>query len=489
MTRWRVPRLSSRHRVTARIILALVVVWCVCGLLLMMGFKGRLMERLDGELRDSTPGTATVIENLPPGVIDQVIDDDIRIGGTREALLIYGPDDVTAGLPSGWNDRPDPLPDLSGLSVEELRGRAGEPFTVGDTDGGSERYRVMTAPLADGGVIANARSLEQMEEVMELLGRMLLVSFVLTLLVVIVVVWAVGRWALRPLEHVIGTAQQIGAGTLDTRVDVDSSAPDVERLAEAMNNMLGRLEQAFAAKEQSEARMRQFVGDASHELRTPLAAVIGYAELYQEHMARTPEQVDRVMERIVAEGTRMQSLVEDLLLLARLDEGRPLARDAVDLRSVVDDSVSAIRVIDPHRTFTLERGDHDVEVVGDGVALRQIVDNLLANVVAHTPPGTHAGIRLVAEGEAAVLTVADDGPGMSAEYRLRAFDRFWRAEQARTRTHPGGSGLGLAIVAELVRAHGGTIDLASAPGAGCTFTVRIPLATRPVAEPVAPIPG
>jgi two-component system OmpR family sensor kinase len=473
MNRRRVPRLSSRQRVTARIILALVVVWCVGGLLMMMGFKGRLMERLDDELRDSTPGTAAVIESLPPDVIDQVVDDDIRVGGTHEALLIYGPDDVTARLPSGSSDRPDPLPDLSDLSIEELRGRAGTPFTVGDTDGGAERYRVMTAPLADGGVIANARSLDQMKDVMELLGRVLLLSFVLSLVVVVVVVWAVGRWALRPLEHVIGTAQQIGAGTLDTRVDVDSSAPDVERLAEAMNTMLGRLEDAFAAKERSEARMRQFVGDASHELRTPLAAVIGYAELYQEHMARTPEQVDRVMSRIVAEGTRMQSLVEDLLLLARLDEGRPLARDAVDLAAVVDDSVSAIRVIDPSRAFDQRAPAAGVEVIGDGVALRQIVDNLLANVVAHTPPGTHTEVALTVEGTDAVLTVTDDGPGMSDEHRARAFDRFWRAEQARSR--PGGSGLGLAIVAELVRAHGGSIDLQSSPGAGCTVIVRLPV--------------
>jgi two-component system OmpR family sensor kinase len=260
----------------------------------------------------------------------------------------------------------------------------------------------------------------------------------------------------------------------------------VGRLADAMNTMLGRLEDAFAAKERSEARMRQFVGDASHELRTPLAAVIGYAELYQEHMARTPEQVDRVMGRIVAEGTRMQSLVEDLLLLARLDEGRPLARDAVDLAALVDDSVSAIRVIDPSRTFALSNACGDVEVIGDGVALRQIVDNLLSNVVAHTPPGTRAEVTLTVDGDAAVLTVTDDGPGMSDEHRARAFDRFWRAELARSR--PGGSGLGLAIVAELVRAHGGSIDVESAPGQGCTFTVRLPLTSAPAPSGRVPAP-
>jgi two-component system OmpR family sensor kinase len=205
-----------------------------------------------------------------------------------------------------------------------------------------------------------------------------------------------------------------------------------------------------------------------------LAAVIGYAELYQEHMARSPEQVDKMMSRIIAEGTRMQSLVEDLLLLARMDEGRPLERDAVDLHPIVDDAVSAVQVIDHERRFTMAAADDTVEIVGDDVALRQIVDNLLANVVAHTPPGTTAVVALTTEEADAVITVADDGPGMSEEHRAHAFDRFWRAELSRSR--PGGSGLGLAIVAELIRAQGGSIDLETSPGAGATFIVRFPLA-------------
>jgi two-component system OmpR family sensor kinase len=480
----KVPHLTSRQRLTLRIVLGLVVVWCVGGWLLIMSIERQLMGRIDDELREQAPTEATIMENLPRDVLER-LSEDLRVTGDNDALLIYGLAGVTTALPSGPADQPDPLPDLEGFTIEQLRGRAGDPFTVGDVAGRSERYRAVTAPLQSGGVIVTARSLEQAEEVMRMLGKVLLVSFLTSIAIVITLVWLVGRWALRPLEDVIGTAQQIGAGTLDTRVEVSSSASDVGRLADAMNTMLGRLEDAFAAKERSEARMRQFVGDASHELRTPLAAVIGYAELYQEQMARTPEQVDRVMGRIVAEGTRMQSLVEDLLLLARLDEGRPLARDAVDLAALVEDSVSAIRVIDPSRTFALSSAGGDIEVIGDGVALRQIVDNLLSNVVAHTPPGTHAHVTLAVDGDVAVLTVTDDGPGMSDEHRARAFDRFWRAELARSR--PGGSGLGLAIVAELVRAHGGSIDLDSAPGAGCTFTVRLPLAPSPA--PSGPVPA
>jgi two-component system OmpR family sensor kinase len=480
------PRLTSRQRLTARIVLGLLIVWCAGGMLLFTTIERQLMGKIDDELREAAPTEATIMETLPRDVLER-LSDDLRVSGDNDALIIFDPDGSTIALPSGRTSDPDPLPQLSQFTVEELRGMAGQPFTVGDVDGDSDRYRIVTAPLQNGGVIVDARSLEQAYDVMRMLGKVLLVSFLTSIAIVIALVWLVGRWALRPLEDVIGTAQQIGAGSLDTRVEVSSSAPDVERLAEAMNTMLGRLEDAFAAKDRSEARMRQFVGDASHELRTPLAAVIGYAELYQEHMARTPEQVDRVMGRIVAEGTRMQSLVEDLLLLARLDEGRPLARDAVDLAALVEDSVSAIRVIDPSRTFVLSSACGDVEVIGDGVALRQIVDNLLANVVAHTPPGTRAEVTLAVDGDAAVLTVSDDGPGMSDEHRARAFDRFWRAELARSR--PGGSGLGLAIVAELVRAHGGSIDVESAPGEGCTFMVRLPLASAPAPSGRAPAPA
>jgi two-component system OmpR family sensor kinase len=258
----RLPRLTSRQRVTLRIVLALLVVWFVGGLLLITSIERQLMARIDDELRDSAPAEATIMETLPQDVLRR-LSEDLRVSGDNDALIFYGPDGTTTAIPSGPSDKPDPLPDLEDLTPEQLRGRAGHPFTVGDVSGEDERYRVVTAPLDNGGVIVTARSLDQVEEVMRVLGKVLLITFLLSIAIVIVLVWIVGRWALRPLEDVIGTAQQIGAGTLDTRVEVSSSAPDVERLAEAMNTMLGRLEDAFAAKERSEARMRQFVGDGA----------------------------------------------------------------------------------------------------------------------------------------------------------------------------------------------------------------------------------
>jgi two-component system, OmpR family, sensor kinase len=255
--------------------------------------------------------------------------------------------------------------------------------------------------------------------------------------------------------------------------------------------MLARLQTAFDQQERSEARLRQFVSNASHELRTPLAAILGHAELYHEHIARSPQDVERAMRHITAEGTRMRSLVEDLLLLARLDEGRPLARDAVDLTAVVDEAVAALAALDGGHHVTVEA--QPVEVVGDQLALRQIVDNLLINVVVHTPPGTTARVRLsplpAPDGACgARLVVSDDGPGMPPEVAEHVFERFVRAEQSRARPDGsfGGSGLGLSIVDELVRAHGGTVTLDTAPGAGATFTVVLAAAS---ATPVGAWPG
>ena len=314
-----------------------------------------------------------------------------------------------------------------------------------------------------------------MHAVVKIVRKTFAVAALISILILCAVVWGISRHALKPLENVIETAHAIGAGNLSTRAEVRSTAPDVERLADAMNKMLGRLQTAFDKQERTEARLRQFVSDASHELRTPLAAILGNAELYHEGMAATPEEIDTAMQRITAEGMRMQSLVEDLLLLARLDEGRPLARDAVDLAAVVDEAVSAIRTVDGDHEFVVDA--EPAAVIGDQRALRQVVDNLLANVVTHTPAGTTAQVHLRATGgngdDGEVwLAVSDDGPGMSADDAARIFDRFVRAEPARDR--PGGAGLGLAIVDELVRAHHGTITVDTTSGRGTTFEIRLP---------------
>jgi two-component system OmpR family sensor kinase len=283
------------------------------------------------------------------------------------------------------------------------------------------------------------------------------------------IVWFTVRRGLRPIDEMIGTAERIADGDLSERAPVPKRADEVGHLSTALNTMLDRIEEAVAGKTASEARTRRFAADASHELRTPLTSIRGYAELYRQG-ARSPEEVERAMSRIEREAVRMGVLVEDLLLLARLDQGRPLETAPVDLTALVLDAATGARAVEPDRPFRVDVGERPVVVTGDGHRLRQVVDNLLTNVREHTTPTTAVAVTLAADDATATLVVADEGPGMPAEAAARVFDRFWQAEP----THRG-TGLGLSIVAEIVAAHGGTIDLATAPGEGARFTVAVPL--------------
>ena len=290
---------------------------------------------------------------------------------------------------------------------------------------------------------------------------------------------AAGAWlvrvGLRPLEAMADTADEIAAGRLDRRVDTADAATEVGRLGTALNSMLGRIEHAFSEKEESEHRLRRFIADASHELRTPLTSIRGYAELFRRGADRRPEDLAKSMTRIEAEATRMGLLVEDLLLLARLDQGRPLEAEHLDLGAVVGEAVDAARAVEPDRTIDAEL-DPDVVVVGDRNRLRQVVDNLLTNVRLHTAPGAPARVRLSAAGGTAVLEVDDSGPGLDPEVAARVFERFFRADPSRSQD-TGGAGLGLSIVHAIATAHGGSVEAGNRPdGPGARFVLRLPLA-------------
>ncbi|MCU1621226.1 MAG: two-component sensor histidine kinase, partial [Frankiales bacterium] len=248
--------------------------------------------------------------------------------------------------------------------------------------------------------------------------------------------------------------------------------------------MVARLESAFSEQAASEAearaseqRMRRFIGDASHELRTPLTSIRGFAELYRQGALPAPADVDRAMSRVESEASRMGLLVEDLLLLARLDQQRPLERAPVDLLELAGDAVADAQAVDPSRSVTLEAvADGPAPVVsGDAARLRQVFGNLVANALTHTPAGTPVVVRVSTTSAAAVVEVRDSGPGIPPESRGKVFERFFRADTSRTRAS-GGTGLGLSIVAALVAAHGGTVEVDETDGGGATFRVTVPLA-------------
>ncbi len=347
-------------------------------------------------------------------------------------------------------------------------------FTV-SSQRGNDRYRVRASiePQASNYLLIIATSLSGVDST---LHRLLLIELLVTGAVLVAIaglgLWVV-RLGLKPLAEIEQTAGAIAAGDLSRRVERADERTEVGRLGLALNAMLSQIETAFRAREASERKLRRFVADASHELRTPLTAVRAYAELFARGADKRPDDLARAMTGISRESERMSLLVDDLLLLARLDEGRPLERQEVELERVVGDAVETARTVEPERPISLE-AQHAV-VTGDPDRLRQVVDNLLANVRAHTPEGAPVEVSVSTLNGDAVIEVADSGPGLSEEDAARVFERFYRADASRSRAS-GGVGLGLSIVAAVAEAHGGTASASSEPGAGATFRVTLPLA-------------
>jgi two-component system OmpR family sensor kinase len=305
-------------------------------------------------------------------------------------------------------------------------------------------------------------------------GRMVFVLAVATAAVLAAlstVFWWVLRHGVRPLTAMTATAGAIADGALSARVAGTDPRTEAGRLGDALNTMLGRIEDAFRERTASQERLRDFVANASHELRTPLTSVRGYAELYRAGALTEQAALDDAMRRVEQEASRMGDLVEDLLLLARLDEGRPLEQRSVRLNELVSDAVRDAQAVEPDRPISCAA--EPVEIVGDEATLRQAVGNLLANARAHTPPDTGVEVSVHGDGPWAIVEVTDHGPGMPADVADHVFERFFRADPARSRAR-GGSGLGLSIVASIAEAHNGTVAVASAPGAGARFRLRLP---------------
>ena len=357
----------------------------------------------------------------------------------------------------------------------------GRPQTV--TIDGYGDYRAAATVLGDGTILISGQPLGGVQASLVQLGIIMGIVAGIALLVGAFAVYWIVRRSLRPLDRVVQTARAVSTLPLDRgEVDLGVRVPEedtdtrteIGQVGAALNQMLGHVSGALVARQASETRVRQFVADASHELRTPLAAIRGYAELARREEDDT-EAVAHALRRVESESHRMTSLVDDLLLLARLDSGRPLSAEDVDLTVVLMDAVSDAQVAGPSHRWQLDLPEEPVTTIGDPARLHQVLANLLANARTHTPAGTTVWCGLRTEPGRSVITVTDNGPGIPADLQPEIFNRFVRGDSSRSRA-AGSTGLGLAIVAAVVGAHGGAVSVISSPGR-TTFTVELPNGT------------
>lgn len=360
-------------------------------------------------------------------------------------------------------------------------GRATETVRTGHLRG-SGTYRLRACEVEPGVVLVSAAPLRDIEDTVSRLIAIRAVTFALALCALVVAGRALLRRGLLPLSEMARTARGItshdltDSARLPVRHDGGKGGPEVEELRTAFNTMPAHIDEALAVRTRAEQRLRRFVPDASHELRTPLMSVRGYADLFQYAAAHGPEERDKHLARLRAEAARMGLLLDDLLLLARLDAAEvetPLRLEETDLGDLVRKAVDAFRAAHPGHPLEVTTGSGPVRLRLDPERVRQVLDNLLTNAAVHTPPGTRVEVALEEDGSGgAVVRVRDSGPGVPAPDQDRVFDRFYRVDKARSRDR-GGSGLGLAVVRSLVAAHGGTVELAGGPGA-TIFTIRLP---------------
>ena len=348
-------------------------------------------------------------------------------------------------------------------------------YTVEGT-GGVEQYRVIDWPedSFNGNFVVLAIPLT---DELSTLSQLLILESSISLAVVaatVILALLIVRIGLRPLQRMGAVAQDIAAGDMSRRVEPATPKTEIGRLGLALNGMLSQIEAAFAERTASNDRLRRVIADASHELRTPLTSIRGYAEMLRRGAAESPEDSESARRRIEQEAIRMTGLVDDLLVLARLDQGRPLAKESVDLRAIATDAVADARVVAPQREISLS-ANGPVVVTGDDTRLRQVIGNLMRNALVHTPQQTPIEVAVATDDGLGLMSVADHGPGLDEGDVGRIFEPFYRADPSRSRDS-GGAGLGLSIVSAVVTAHGGRVKVSQTDGGGATFEVELPLA-------------
>ncbi len=459
--------MSLRTRLLAGMaIVSLVLV--VTSLVVVRTTENHLVDQIDRQLASVPMRNFAASGGLPTPPPD---DAQPRVGnlptplyGARldggEFTVLFAPSVSAAGLGR---------PQLSVRTVTQAA-RDGRPITVSSTTG-SDHFRVRAERFSDGSIGIVGLALRDVDATVKQLRLVLVVAAVMVIAILGLVVFWVLVLGVRPIKRMTKTASDIAAGDLGQRVPRGRPGTEASELGDALNVMLGTIEGAFAERAASEARLRRFVADASHELRTPVTTIRGYAELYRHGGLGATDDIDLAMYRTEQESIRMTSLIDDLLLLARLDEGRPLERAPVDLGVLAVDAAADARAVAPDRTVKADIAE-GVTVEGDEDRLRQVIGNLVGNSLAHTRLGSSVLVCVRNGDGRAVLEVRDEGPGMTPDVAARAFERFSRGDQSRSRD-AGGSGLGLAIVQAIVEAHGGEVRIVSSPNAGTTVTVEL----------------
>ena len=477
---------TLRRRLLLLLGALVVLVSVVVGLVSVAALHSQLVARLDGELREATTRAAFAINDpggpspIPPEGAERLLGRGQPVG-TVAALVS---DDQIIG--SGSIDEEGEIVVPSEAALRTLAALPVDRQPTSVTLDGLGEYRAIASPTSGGYAFVVALPLDDVEQTTRQLAITVAIVAAAGLAIALGLGAATVGRALQPLNRVTETAQAVselplarGDVELPARVPVDDERTEVGRLGTAFNRMLGHVSSALSAREQSERKVRRFVADASHELRTPLASIRGYAELTRMHGGELPPDVVHALARIESESLRMTELVEDLLLLARLDEGRELRHDPVDLSTIVRDTVGDAQVSAPDHDWRVAMPDEPVTVAGDDARLRQVLANLLANARVHTPEGTKVVVRLSrvpASGDVAHplarITVTDNGPGIDPSVRDTLFERFARGDASRSR-RAGSTGLGLAIVSAVVAAHDGTVTVRSDPG-DTVFTVDLP---------------
>lgn len=474
---------SLRTRLLVGVLLLSALGFLVSDLVAQNAMQKFLVEQVDDQLLSVADGALMRVDRA--GIQDDDDDDDDIAKSAAPAPLRSVPSSVSITLLDPFGNYVGGVGgDLNAQKITDyvlgtLPARAAEygnkPFTL-EVPGSDFRVLARVLPSAMGSVFV-AQSLSGVDETSKRLRLIFVFIGLIALLLIALASRIVIKIGLRPLADVEDVAEKIADGDLSARLPDAKPDTEVGRLVSSLNAMLSRIEESFAARAESESKLRRFVADASHELRTPLTAIRGFAELHRQGAVKGEAATSELVGRIENESVRMGALVEDLLMLARLDQSRELVSEPVNLNEVVTESVESARAAGPEHPISIDLPD-EAFVLGDAGKIYQVVANLLANARIHTPIGTPIAVSVKSDDSGTTISITDSGPGLSQADQDRIFERFYRADPSRNRSNEEGSGLGLSIVDAVMQAHGGKVTVTSKLGEGATFTVFFPLAAN-----------